>query len=521
MHISLVDTDNKWAWGSRLLSSVLKHDGHSVRIISMATEKAIYSSSELEQAIELVKESDILGMSCCSGGSERARQILQSVDRVGQLKVWGGVHATLNPEECANVADVVCIGEGEGMIADLAERFHSGGDWRHVLNAAYKKDGTLVRNPIRPLVHNMDELPPLDFSCTDEFHLEGGVLVRKNDLTDLASEGIPFVSSRGCVFRCTYCCNAKLRKVYDGAGYYVRKHSIVGSVERIAELCKHKFQKSKYVFFVDDDFLDRKMVELKEFAEIFPRRVGLPFECNVSPLRVSADKIDMLVKAGVWRIRMGVESGSERTKRDIYDRPMPNAAVERASHILSRYPQIVRAYYFIIGNPLEEREDLLQTIRLVLRLPVPFFVQVFNLIFFPGSSLYDRAIADGLIRGKADSGFDLRYRGGLKYDGHTWKTKNLYVNGLMFMMEGKITRLRVGAIPRFLVPWLLKSSFIAFNERYLVLAKSMIWTKMQFLKVRTKVGTTIKRVFPHPEAIYQPGAFLCDRFKQILSFVRS
>ena len=218
---------------------------------------------------------------------------------------------------------------------------------------------------------------------------------------------------------------------------------------------------------------------------------------------------------------MGVESGSERTKREIYDRAMPNAAVERASQVLARHPQVVRAYYFIIGNPFEEREDLLETIRLILRLPAPYFVQVFNLIFFPGSTLYDRGVSSGLIHGKADSGFDLQYRGGLKYDGHAWKTKNLYLNSLMFMMEGKVTRMRLGGVPRLLMPLLLRPSFVAFNERHLALAKSMIWTKMQFLKVRTKVGTTVKRVFPHPEAIYNPGVFIRNSFRQMFASARS
>ena len=521
MHISLVDTDNGWAWGTRILSAVLKKRGHDVRIICIGTTHATYSRKELDQLQGLVKDSAILGMSCFSGGSERARQIFQCIDSPEQLKVWGGIHATLNPDECANFADVVCLGEGEGMIADLVERLESKGDWRSISNAAYKSDGLLIRNPIRPLVGNMDVLPPLDFSCTDEFHLEDGTLVRKTDLTDLAREEIPFVSSRGCVFRCTYCCNAKLKKVYDGAGYYVRKHSIAECVDRVAELRRRYFTKAKYVFFVDDDFLDRKMAELQEFAETFPREVGLPFECNVSPLRVNPERIEALVKAGVWRIRMGVESGSERTKREIYDRAMPNAAVERASQVLSRHPKVVRAYYFIIGNPFEEREDLLETIRLVLRLPAPFFVQVFNLIFFPGSTLYDRGISAGLIQGKADSGFDLQYRGGLKYDGHAWKTKNLYLNGLMFMMEGKITKIRLGVLPRLLVPLLLRPSFVAFNERHLALIKSMIWVKMQFLKVRTKVGTTVKKIFPHPEAIYNPGMFIRNTFQHMFASARS
>jgi radical SAM superfamily enzyme YgiQ (UPF0313 family) len=487
----------------------------------LAAERKQYSRTELEQIGELVRDSAVLGISCCSGGSEKAKQILGHVNVDGQITVWGGVHATLNPEECASLADVVCVGEGEGMLADLVLQFEQGGDWTGVLNAAYKKDGLLIRNPLRPLVGNMDALPLLDFSCTDEFHLENGRIVRRTTAAELAPEEIPFVSSRGCVFRCTYCCNAKLKQVYDGAGYYVRKHSISGCINRVAALHKQYFPKAKYVFFVDDDFLDRKPSELREFSESFPGDVGLPFECNVSPLRVTPERIDELVKAGVWRIRMGVESGSERTKKEVYDRAMPNHVVLRASEILSRYPQVVRAYYFIMGNPFEESSDLIETIRLILHLPEPFFVQAFNLIFFPGSTLYEQAVAAGFIHGRQDSGYDLQYRQGLRYEGHPWKTKNLYLNSLMFMMEGKVTRVRLGALPRFLVPLLITPSFVRFNERHLVLAKSMIWLKMKLLTVRSKVGIAVKHAFPHPEAIYNPGQFLRDRFRQAFGFARS
>lgn len=520
MRISLIDTDNKWAWGARILSSVLKNRGHQVRIVCMEAHKAEYSTEELRQVKELVSDAAMVGVSCCSGGSERAHQVLEHIKIPGQLTIWGGVHATLNPQECARYADLVCLGEGEGMIADLADQLERGGDCTTVLNAAYLKDGQLVRNPIRPLVSNMDELPLLDFSCADEFHLEHGKIARKSDLVDFAAESIPFISSRGCVFRCTYCCNAKLKQVYSGAGYYVRKHSIAEAIDRVATLRRRFFHKAKYVFFVDDDFLDRKMSELQEFAKEFQEKVGLPFECQVSPLRVNPDRISELVKAGAWRIRMGVESGSERTKKEVYDRAMPNAAVLKASEIMAKHPHVVRAYYFIIGNPFEEREDLVQTIRLVLQLPSPFFIQPFNLIFFPGSTLYDRGIAAGFIHGKADSGYQLHYRGGLNYHDHAWKTKNLYLNSIMFMMEGKVTRRRLGVLPRFIVPWLLRPSFVAFNERHLALAKAMIWAKMRFLKVRTFVGTTVKSIFPHPEAIYHPGMFLRNAFRGMFASAR-
>lgn len=218
---------------------------------------------------------------------------------------------------------------------------------------------------------------------------------------------------------------------------------------------------------------------------------------------------------------MGVESGSERTKREVYGRPTSNEAVVRASDILSHYPDIVRSYYFIIGNPFEERDDLLETVRLALRLPAPFFIQPFNLVFFPGSVLYERAVAAGLIKGREDSGYDLHYREGLQYSGHAWKAKNLYLNALMYMMEGKVTQHRLGILPRFLVRWMLHPRFVSFHERHLELAKIMIWSKTQSLRIRSAVGIAVKRTFTHPEAIYAPGLFLKGRLQQVFGLARS
>ena len=437
MRITLIDTDSTWAWGTRMISAVLKSHGHQTRIVLMNSDKPGYSVVELDAVDSLAADSDLIGLSCHSKGSDKARVVLQRLNHLGILTVWGGIHATLNPEECAEFADMVCLGEGEGMIADLVSALTSGSDWRTVQNLTYKQGDGVVRTALRPLCSRMDDLPFLDFSCSDEFYLKEERFERRPDMSDLAHEGIPFLGSRGCTFRCTYCCNGKLREIYSGGGNYVRKHSIEQCIERPAILRKF-LPDGKYIFFVDDDFLDRTQEELQKFANDFPSKVGLPFECQVSPLRVRREKIDLLAKAGVWRIRMGVESGSERTKREVYGRPMSNEAVVRASDILSHYPDIVRAYYFIIGNPFEERDDLVETIRLVLRLPAPFFIQPFNLVFFPGSVLYERAVAAGLIKGREDSGYDLHYREGLQYSGHAWKAKNLYLNAVMYMMEGKV-----------------------------------------------------------------------------------
>ncbi len=520
MRVTLIDTDSMWGWGSRMLSSVLKRAGHEARILLMDSDNSRYTAEELRGLDSLIHNSGLVGVSCHSRGSDRAQQVLRYLKSQGILTAWGGVHATLNPEDCAEYADMVCVGEGEGAILDLVSRLAGVLDWHDVLNIAYKNGREFVRNGLRPLV-NMDDLPILDFSCADEFQLVDGRFIRRSQSRDLVTEEVPFLGSRGCAFHCTYCCNAKLRQTYTGTGRYVRKHSIPGFVDRAASLHRQYFPNGKRIFFVDDDFLDRSMDELKEFSAIYPERVGLPFECQVSPLRVSEERIELLAKAGVWRIRMGVESGSERTKKEVYSRPMPNDAVVRASEILARYPDIVRAYYFIIGNPLEDRADLLETIRLILRLPPPYFVQAFNLVFFPGSVLYDRAIAAGMISGKQDSGYDLNYRDGFRYQGHVWKLRNLYLNMLLFMMEGKVTSFRVGLLPRFLVGPLTRSGFVGLNERYLAFAKAMIAFKIVMLALRNKLAWGLKRIIPDKKVLYSPGLFFTRRMKRLFGIATS
>ena len=127
----------------------------------------------------------------------------------------------------------------------------------------------------------MDDLPVLDFSCSEEFQLKDQGFVRRLHSHDLVTEEIPFLGSRGCAFHCTYCCNAKLRQTYAGTGYYVR-NSVAGFVDRAVTLRKQYFPGGKRVFFVDDDFLDRSMAELEDFSTTYPARVGFAMSYSLS-----------------------------------------------------------------------------------------------------------------------------------------------------------------------------------------------------------------------------------------------
>jgi radical SAM superfamily enzyme YgiQ (UPF0313 family) len=212
--------------------------------------------------------------------------------------------------------------------------------------------------------------------------------------------------------------------------------------------------------------------------------------------------MDLLVRAGLWRIDIGVESGSDRTKKEIFNRTGANAIVLRSASVLSKYPAVIGTYFFIIGNPYENRKDLLDTIDLIGRLPHPAFIRTYNLVFIPGTHLFERALKDGIIEGMNDSGFDIDFLAGFDHRQQAWKTNNLYLNGLISLMTGKAARFRVGLIPRTILPALLRPRWIDFNDKHQALSKAMIGLARIVLKLRRKARFLISKGLKDPGSAY-------------------
>lgn len=514
MNIALISTDDDlWVFGVRLISSVLKRAGHSTRLILLASDSAEYSAEVLDDARQLVRPSDLVGIGCCSRGSRKARQVAAAVRPLGKPTVWGGLHATLNPGECAETVDIVCRGEGEETILELLESLEGGRSWQNIRNLAYRKRETVVLNPLRSPIANLDSLPLPDFERADEFHLSRGRLTKAPSDPRLAhSPRMQYIGSRGCALHCTYCCNRKLKDLYGGNGGYLRRMSPAKYVEHLATLHRRHFPNATDVFLHDQDFFLRSLEEIREFAGLYRTQVGLPFDCMVSPPRIADEKVRLLAEAGLWRLSLGVESGSERTKKEVFDRPIPNEAVLRASRTIRKYPTVAPCYYFIVGNPYENRQDLLDTLGLMTRLEYPYYANIYNLVFFPGSELFDRAVRDGIIAGTPDSGVELHFRAGLKYREHAWKQKNLYLNALLFLTEGKATMWRLGLLPRKTIPFLTGPKVIDFMDRRRTVCRIAISGKVLLLKVRARVGAVLKRLVRNPADAYNLPRYLKGKF---------
>jgi anaerobic magnesium-protoporphyrin IX monomethyl ester cyclase len=511
MNILFISTDmDPWALGMRSVSAVLKEAGHSTRLIFLPTRGKLYSKDILDRLDSFVNGIDLIGITCLARGSDKAKQIIEWLRPFRKLIVWGGVHASLNPEECANWADIVCRGEGEEMMVELVERLKNRSDWKDIRNITFKENDTIITNPVRPPISHLDSLPLPDFSFDEEYHLSSNEIVKVDIIPKV--KNIYFNSSRGCAFYCTYCCNEKIKNIYKGEAHYVRRMSIPRLIEHAQHL-KSIFREAKSIYFLDEDFAARPVEELVQFSELYPQKVGLPFECLAHPARITKQKMDLLSKAGLWRLNMGVESGSERTRKQVYNRLVSNKAIKRAAEIICVYPYIVPYYFLIIGNPYEEAEDLVATARLISELPTGFHLIIYNLVFFPGSTLYQRAVLDHLIAGNQESGHELDFLKGFDHTGISWKQKNIYLNGVLFLMGGKARGHFLGTVPRLLVDRLLQPPMIEFNQNHPGFIEAGISVKFAINSIRHLLAKFLKNMLEDYTVIYNIRYRLFKAFK--------
>jgi radical SAM superfamily enzyme YgiQ (UPF0313 family) len=162
-----------------------------------------------------------------------------------------------------------------------------------------------------------------------------------------------------------------------------------------------KFGCIEFVGMSDDDFFQRSPAQLGHFAREYQRRIGLPFGVMVSARTFRRDKMDMLVDAGLVLVEMGVQSGSQRVLDEVFNRPLSIAKTKDVVAELGGYERrrgLTLVLDFIIDNPWETREDVHQTVRYLLGIPPRTLLNVFFLTFFPGTPVYGRGVAEGIIR---------------------------------------------------------------------------------------------------------------------------
>jgi len=186
------------------------------------------------------------------------------------------------------------------------------------------------------------------------------------------------------------------------------------------------------------------------------------FKCLGDPKTVSDEKIKLLVDAGCTDIIIGIQ-GVERVNREVYRRAQTDEDVLNASRILSRYKNLAVMYDVITCNPYEKSEDVLNMIRLLRKLDKPYYLSVNNLVFFPGSGLYDKAIRDDKLREQVEKSWRLNYWDRSKHI--LLKRNNMYLVLVLNLMRGSVSHGRYGLLPSALLNYLIREERVERNLR--------------------------------------------------------
>lgn len=337
---------------------------------------------------------DLIGVSVVTDEFPNAKFVTEKIKETFSIPIiWGGAHPSISPEECLKYADIVCIGEGEEALLELCEKIDTNSDYTSVKNLWIKKDNIIITNEVRSLVENLDEFPFPDFELKNKY------ILTFDDHVEFAEGHMEntynLMTSRGCPHSCSYCYNNQRRKMYSRKGKYLRFRSVNNVIDELI-LIKSKFKSINYINFWDDNLVSRSIEELERFSEFYKQRVNLPFYCLASPGKLNEEKIRLLKACGLNLMQIGVQTGSKAISRDIYHRHDENKVIINLANLLHKY-KVQGKYDIIFNNPYETKKNILETINLLLKLPKPWIINGYNLVFYPGTEIYEKALKDGYI----------------------------------------------------------------------------------------------------------------------------
>jgi len=366
--------------GTGYLTSSLRQAGHSVEIVIDTTPDFRIIKSRVPPY-----KPDLLCFSCTTGihwwALEAASLLKQLLPQA--RTIFGGPHATFFPQIIDHPAvDMVCIGEGEKALCDVASALDSNADPSGIPNLWVKTPAAGIRrNDVRPLIDDLDSLPSPDRSAY------------RDGYRSLRLSRIAILTGRGCPFSCSFCSNEALRHIYKGKGRFVRRRSPGSVIKEIRHVVAA--MPVRTVYFQDDTFLiDPDWT--REFLPRYRDEVGRAFQCLVTADALNEENVAALKNAGCTTVFFGVETGNEQQRENLLGKRIRNETLLAASHLLHRTGIKFRTYN-MLGLPGETLAQGFETIRLNRMLGTDYpWCSLYQP--FPATELAQRAGREGLLK---------------------------------------------------------------------------------------------------------------------------
>ena len=288
-----------------------------------------------------------------------------------------GAHAMVLPEETLKASwaiDWVGRKEFDYTCKEVAE----GRELSSVVGLSYKdKDGKIIHNAERDLIHDMDALPWV----ADVYKRD--VKIENYFNGYLKHPYISLYTGRGCPAQCTFCL---WPQTIGGHRYRVR------SAQNVADEMAYVKQIFPQVreFFFDDDTLTANLPRAREIAKkIAP--LGVEWSCN-SRANIDYENIKFFKDHGLHLFLVGYESGNDETLKRI-KKGVNTEKMRQFTKDCHKAGVDIHGC-FILGLPVETKQTIENTINFAKDLDI-FSLQVSLAAPYPGTELYDQAKENG------------------------------------------------------------------------------------------------------------------------------
>ena len=410
--------------GVSILSSLLKRAGHKVEFVDLSTYEIEVHRNEdnpfkrnidlqyrrvkdrhklaervpttlnalkrlLKSRIEAFKP-DLIGFSTMTWGYKIGSVFSEFFKKHFDIPIiFGGIHPTLMPEEVIEnpYIDLICVGEGEKAILELANRIDNKEDINGIKNIWTKTGSRINKNPLNSLV-DVNVLPFLDWDIYSDLQFWrpfDGKIYRMGDVQ----------IGRGCPYGCSFCSESSYRNLYNAEKKYLRRKDAELAVEELFYL-KDKYDIGLFRFW-DESFLLNSDAYLDMFSERYRREVNLPCIIETTCNSINKNTIKFLKNINCVSVSMGIESGNEDYRRDILNKRFISQKIVIDSFRLLEKANIKSVSYNMVGLPYETKELVMDTVKLNKKARV--HTPEYHIFFpFPGVELRDKSIREGLYK---------------------------------------------------------------------------------------------------------------------------
>lgn len=376
------------AWpplGVLYLAAVLKEKGVEVSVLDQAAK-----GLTIRETVSWIRAEnpDVLGFSTFATSGRTAALISNEVKKENPnvTIVFGNYYATFNPERILRKypsVDIIVRGEGEQTVIDLANCFENRGRLKDVLGISFRNGSNVASTGERPLIQDLDCLPFPDRSLIDEtYHsVIVGANVAPRKFTSL-------VSSRGCVYRCRFCCCTQF------ARNRWRPRSVKNTLEELCFLASEGYEQ---FVFVDDSFTANPKNVIRLCREMRKERLDMEWICEGRVDNASYQMFWETAKAGCRILYFGIESANQRIL-DYYNKRITPEQSKTAVRTARRAGADVIVGSFIVGAPDETRKEIQNTIEFANKIPID--LPQFNILgVFPGTDIWNEFEAKGFLNG--------------------------------------------------------------------------------------------------------------------------